>query len=113
MCRGQVITLQIIVDVCLPIALNHVIAAGRQPHLVDGATKLPHLVWNLAPDILERRSIRILIDEDERSPGVDAKLRQADLGPVPVSNALEFGSSQEPSIQLVGPSMIGTSQYAC
>ena len=57
--------------------------------------------------------MRVEVDEDEWSPGVDLKLWQADLGTVPVVDALEFRGAEELAVQLIRPSMIGTAKNAC
>src|SRR5579872_2845611 len=97
------IAFEIIIDVDLPIAIDRVIAALGEVKPLHRTTEFCGLPRYVAPDFVERGRTRVLVHEDERTPGLDSKLGQADLGTVPILDALKLGRAEQFAIQLVGP----------
>ena len=104
--RRKVVALEVVVDIDLPVALDDVIAAAGEFQLADGAAHLRNLGGNGAEHLGERRGLRVLVDEHERTPGLHLELRQADFGTVPIFHALEFGLAQQAAVERVGPGVI-------
>ena len=73
--RGQVVALQVIVDVDLPVALDDVVAADGVPQLIDRAAQGSDFARDRPHHFGERRRGGVHVDEDVRSPDLRLGIR--------------------------------------
>ena len=64
---GDVIPLEVVVDVDLPVALHDVVAALHELHLIHGEARGGDLAWDRAEHLFEWWRIGAEVGEDERS----------------------------------------------
>src|SRR5436190_5056375 len=99
----DVITLEVVVDVDLPVAVDHPVLARGERAVERSGTKV-------AEEIAERRSGGVEVDEQQAIPTLNAKLRQRDRRLLPALDALHLRRRAQRSIERVGPSVIAALQ---
>src|SRR5580692_3488593 len=101
---GDVVALEIVIDVNLPIAIDDVVAAldGLQALELEAAS----LFGNFAEIGGERLGVGIEVDEDELFPGFETQRKHAHGAAVEEFDTFNVGSANQPAIKRVRPAMI-------
>src|SRR5439155_13182346 len=101
---GNVIALEVVVDVDLPVAVDDVVAAlGKfQSFKIEAA----HLSRNFAENFFERLGVVVKIYEDEIAPSVEAQRKHAHGAAIEKFDALDVGRADEFSFEGVSPAMV-------
>src|SRR5256885_8590447 len=102
------VSLQVVVDVDLPVALDDVVAPLHELHLLDVVAGRGDFAGDSAKDLSERGRLVVEIRKDERSPLVNPDGHQPEVGLVEIFGALHLSRDLQPSIKTVGPAMVGT-----
>jgi hypothetical protein len=105
---GYVIALEIIVDVCLPVAVHLVGAALGKFH--GAKVELLRLGGQFAERVAQRRSLSIEIDEDKIEPFLDTHGNQTKFSGIEILDAFEFRGYEQSTVEAVGPAMVGTAE---
>jgi hypothetical protein len=100
----DVIALQVVIDVDLPVAGDGVILAPAPGHPLRG--QRARLVGDGAQESLQRPGGGVQVDEDERPPGGDPHRHQAEGRAVEVLDAVELGRGQQAAVKGVGPAVV-------
>src|SRR5580700_2968755 len=100
----QVVSLKIVVDVNLPVALHVIFAASTQLHLSE--TVLSRLLRQFTQRVEQRQSVRIKIHKDLTLPLTHLNWPQPKLLCTEGLDAFHLWSIHQPSIERVGPSVI-------
>src|SRR5579885_2985241 len=109
---GNVVsTVEVIVDVHLPVAMDIITAAIEIMQLADA--KRSNTSHHPAKEFIQRYCILIEIDEYETLPGFDADWEQSVLRSFEIFDTLKLRHSLQRSVQTVLPSVIGTLQNLC
>src|SRR5271170_5954558 len=102
----QMISLQVIVNINLPIAVDDIIPPACEMQFIQVATDACGFLWDGSQYLFQCWRRLVLIDEYERAPGLDAKFRQTYFRAIPIFNPVEFRLSKQAAVQRVGPSVI-------
>jgi len=105
---GQVVTLEIVVDISLLVALHVVSATFKQFH--PGKIKLLCLPRQFAQAIAQRRRRGIQIHKDEVEPFLNFHRHQSKIFGPEILDALDIGGADEPAIQAIGPAVIAAAE---
>ena len=105
---GQVISLEIVIDVCFPIAPHFVDASLKQLHTDE--RKFPGLLRQTPEALFERRRIRIEVYEDEIEPNLDAKRHEREILRAESFDTFDFRRVDERAVKTVSPSVIGAAK---
>src|ERR1700730_14905236 len=109
-CDRQVIALEIVVDVDLPVALDDIVAALYPSHGGKVITRAPDLVRDRAYPIGQTWRLVIEIGEYERPQRVDLDRHQPEVGFVEILGPLHLASRLQPAVQPVDPAVVATLQ---
>jgi len=101
---GNVVTLEVVVNVNLPVAVDDVIPALGKRQLREG--KFPSQLRNVANKFGEGRSIRSKIDKNKLLPGFASQRHHTLGGAIKKFYAVNFGGPDEPAIERVRPAVI-------
>ena len=101
-----VVALEVVLDGDLPVALELVLAPVAEAERAEVHPRGVDVRRGRAERLLERRSLGGRVDEDERAPGLDGELEQAD--PVLVEAGLPVCTRRRPqfSVEVVCPRVI-------
>jgi len=105
---GDVVALEIVVNVNLPVAIDDVVAALSKLQALELEPLC--LLGNLAKIRRERLGFQIEIHEDEVFPSFAAKWNHAHGAAVEELDALDVRCADEAAVQSVGPAMILAAQ---
>ena len=105
----DVIALEVVVDIHLPVAIELPIFPRRKPKRACIARV--HLIEQFANHLGERRSVRVEIDEEKSEPRLDAKLRQRARLAFESDDAIELRRLQQTSLERIRPSVIAALQH--
>src|SRR5947208_5885131 len=105
---GDVVALQVIVDVHLPIAIDHVIAPLLQ--LQAGELKPTRLVRNLAKKDGEWLRLQIKIHKNKLFPGFQAQRHHAHRAAIEKLNTVHIRRADQAAVQRISPAMISAAQ---
>src|SRR5437762_11616075 len=97
---GNVVALEIIVDVNLPVAVDDVIAALREVQALE--LEAVGLLGDLPQVGGKRLGLKIEIDENELAPGFAAQRHHAHGVAVEEFNAIDVGRPDEAAVEGVG-----------
>ncbi len=100
----DVVPLEVVVHVDLPVARDLVVVLLEEPHVLEG--KGGGLFRNRAEHLLEGRRRGVEAYEQKRSPRLHARRGQILLRLLETAHAVPLGRGQELSIQAVGPAVI-------
>jgi hypothetical protein len=100
----DVVPLEIVVDVHLPVARDLVVHALAELHRRDG--QVPGLLRDRAEKAREIRSRSVEVHEEKRTERLGPKGRKTVTGPVEVPHALPLGRAAEGSVETVGPAVV-------
>ncbi len=104
----DVVPLEVVVHVDLPVALDRpLLARGGTHRLEPAAGEARRKVFQRFG---ERRGVVVEVDEEEAHPRFEAKLRQAVLFLAEVLDAVELGSVQEPTVERVAPAVVAAAE---
>ena len=105
---GNVVALEIVVDVHLPVAIDDVISAldGLQAFELEAAS----LFGNFAEIGGKRFGVRIEVDEDELLPGFQAQRKHAHGAAVEEFDAFDVRRADEAAVERVRPAMIAAAK---
>ena len=101
---GDVVALEVVIDVDLPVAVDDVVAAFDQVEAIE--LEGPRLLGDVAEARGERLSSGIEIDEDESFPGFEAKREHAHGAAIEEFDAFDIGSADEAAVEGVGPAVV-------
>src|SRR5579863_7504206 len=104
----DVIPLEIVIDVDLPVALDHVISPLSELQTVE--TKAPRLFGNVAEKHGERFRARVEINEDEVFPGFDAERHHAHCAAIEKLHAFDVRCPDQSTVERIGPPMVAAAQ---
>ena len=108
---GQVVTLEIVINISLPVALHVVSATLKQLH--PGKTKTFGLRGKLSQALDQRLGSGIKIDEDQIEPFFGSHRSQRKLFGIESGLAFKFGGADERAVKPVGPTVIAaTKQFS-
>src|SRR6186713_1778351 len=93
---GNVITLRVVVDVHLPVALNHIVPPLDKPHFGD--IKEPSLLTHKAHELVQVSRVA-KVDKDERFPCVQSYRNQTHSIAVEVLHPIPVRRAEEASIE--------------
>src|ERR1700675_13644 len=103
---GQVIALEVVVHVYLPVA-RYVVVPALDPahvrHLVSGGLDLRR---DGAYPIRKRSGVRVQVGEHEWTEGVDANRHEAEIGLVEILCAFHLASDLELAVETVDPPVV-------
>src|SRR4029077_8784627 len=102
--HGDVVGVEIIVDIDLPVAVDDVVAALGKGQSFE--LEFARLLGNVAEKFAECRGLRIEVDEDELLPGFAAQRDHTDGGAIEEFPAVDFGSTDQAAVERVGPAVI-------
>src|SRR5437762_475568 len=105
---GNVVALEIIVDVNLPVAVDDVIAALREVQALE--LEAVGLLGDLPQVGGKRLGLKIEIDENELAPGFAAQRHHAHGVAVEEFNAIDVGRPDEAAVEGVGPAVVLAAQ---
>src|SRR6266446_3762212 len=106
--RNVVATVQIVINEDFPVAMNVVRARFEIMQLGNFERRNPS--YEAAEKILERRCLRIEIDENKFLPSISLDRHKPVLLTLEVLHTLEFWHSFQWAIESVIPAVIGTMQ---
>src|SRR6516162_3393905 len=106
----DMVALEVIVDVHLPIAIHVIIAAFGEGQALEW--KSARKLRNIAKIIGKRKSVAIKIRKNELLPGFAAHRNHTHGGAIEQIDAIDFGCADEASIEGVGPSVVSAIQHA-
>src|SRR5437016_548088 len=101
---GDVVSLEIVVNVNLPVTIDDVIAAPGKLQALELEPLC--LLGNLGKICRERLGFQIEIHKDELFPGFTTKRHHAHGAAVEELDAFDIGSANQAAIQRVGPAVI-------
>ena len=102
----QVVALEIVVDVHLPVALDRVVAAFDRTHGAQVVAAGLDLVWNRADPVRERFRVRVEVGEHEGPERVDPDGHKAEVGLVEVLGAFHLARGLQPAVEAVDPAVV-------
>src|SRR5690348_2255654 len=105
---GDVVALEVVVDVDLPVAIDDVVAAFGE--LQAGKSKAAGLLRNFAEESGEWFGVRIKINEDELLPGFAAQRNHAHGRTIEELDAVNIRCADEAAVESVGPAVIGAAE---
>src|SRR5689334_4828041 len=105
---GDVVALEVVVDVHLPVAIDHIVATLDETQSCK--LKASRLFRNLAQKSGKRLGGEVEVDEDELFPGFAAKRDHAHRGAIEKFDAFDVGRADEPAVQSVCPAVIGAAK---
>src|SRR5690349_17773549 len=105
---GNVVALEIVVDVNLPIAVDHVVAALGEFQTFE--LEAAHLLGNLSQAGGERLGVEIEIHKDKLAPGFAAQRHHAHGAAVEEFDAIDVRRANQAAVERVGPAMILAAQ---
>src|SRR5208282_5775591 len=105
---GNVVALEIVVDVNLPVAVDHIVAAldGLQAFELEAAG----LFGNLAEGDEKRLGVWIEVDEDELLPSFQPQRHHAHGAAVEELDAFDVGRADEAAIERVSPAVVAAAE---
>ena len=106
----QVVALEVVVDVHLPVAVGLVGDAAVED--VVGEIRGADARFDLRDEFLERRD-GCQRDEDEAAPGHERGGVQADAGDIEIGRVAHFGGAAELAVEVVGPAVVAAAQRFC
>src|SRR6202795_4552382 len=104
----QVVSLEIVVDVGLPVAVHFAGAALGELHTVEG--ELLRLGGQFAQRLAQRAGLGIEIHEDEVEPFFDANRDEAEVFGIKIFDAIEFGGDEQSAVEAVSPAVVGAAE---
>src|SRR5215471_2123626 len=106
--HGDVVGVEIIVDIDLPVAVDDVVAALGKRQVFE--LEFARLLRNVAEKFGKCRRLRIEVDKDELLPGFAAQRDHAHGGAIEEFHAVDFGRADQAAIERVSPAVIGAVQ---
>src|SRR5262249_5562348 len=106
---GNMVALEIVIDVDLPVARDEVIAPLRQMQAVE--LESAGLLRNLPEESPERFGIPVEIHEDELFPNFAAQRDHAHRGAIKELHAVHVRRAEKTPIEGVGPAMVLAAQH--
>ncbi len=107
--RHVVATVEIVVDINFPIALQRIDATVEE-FKFPAELKRCNEFGNFAEKMWERTGFAVEIDVDEIFPGVNGDGDEAVFGAIEVADAVEFDHTFERTVVAVGPAVIGAAE---
>src|ERR1700687_3201780 len=104
----QVVSLKIVVDVGLPVAVHFVGAALGEPHAAE--IELLRLGGQFAQRLAQRAGLGIKIDKDEVEPFFDANQKEAEVFGIKILGAVEFGGDEQSAVEAVSPAVVAATE---
>jgi len=104
----QVVALQIIVDIGLPVAVHVVGAALGKLHAAKG--ELLGLDGQFAQTFAQRAGLGIEIDENEVGPFFDANRDEPEVFGIKIFDTIEFGGDEQSAVEAVGPAVVAAAE---
>src|SRR5258708_7468380 len=108
MSDGNVIALEIVIDVNFPIAVDDVVAALGELQALE--LKTTRLLRNFTEISRERHRVWIEINKDKLPPGFQPKRKHAHGAAVQEFDAFHIGSADQAAIERVGPTVVGATE---
>ena len=102
----EVIALEVVVDIHLPVALDDVVAALDPAHGGQVVAGFVDLVGDHTDPVGQRRCLVIEVGEDERAQRVDLDRHQAKVCLVEILSAIHLTRHLQPAVQPVHPAVI-------
>src|SRR5438094_1531047 len=106
---GNVVALEIIVDVNLPVAVDDVLAGLREVQALE--LEAVGLLGDLPQVGGKRLGLKIEIDENELAPGFAAQRHHAHGVAVEEFNAIDVGRPDEAAVERVRPAVVLTAEH--
>src|SRR6202795_1531519 len=104
----QVVSLEIVVDIGLPVAVHAVGAALGKLHAAE--RELLGMGRQLAQRLAQRAGLGIEIDENEVEPFLDANRDAAEVFRIKIFDAVEFGRDEQSAVEGVGPTVVAAAE---
>ena len=104
----QVVSLEIVVDVGLPVAVHVVGAALGKLHAAE--IELLGLGGQFAQRLAQRAGLGIEIDEDQVEPFFEANRDEAEVFGIEIFDAIEFGGDEQSAVEAVGPAVVAAAE---
>src|SRR5580704_2147281 len=105
----NVVRIEVVVDVDLPVAIDVVIAALG--HLQIGEGKFFGKLRDITEEYRKRGSVCVEIDEQKLLPGFQSQRHHAHGGAIEKRDAIHFGRANQLAIQRVRPAVIGALKH--
>src|SRR5262249_17510906 len=105
----NVISLEIVVDVNLPVALNDIVAPFGELQPVE--TKSERFLRNISKKRRERLGARVEIHEDKIFPGIDPQRHHAHRAAIEKLHTLDIWRPDQPAVQGISPPVIPAAQH--
>src|SRR6516164_2450139 len=106
----DMVALEVIVDVHLPVAIDVIIVAFGEGQAFEW--KSARKLRNIAKIIGKRKSAAIEIHKNELLPGFATHRNHTHGAAIEQFDAIDFGSADEAPIERVGPSVVSAIQHA-
>src|SRR5580693_6155765 len=104
----DVIALEIVIDIHLPVAIDDVVPALDKLHSFE--LQAAGLLRNFAEIGRERLRVRIEIDEDKLFPGFQTQREHAHRAAIKELDAFNVWRANEAAVERVGPTVIAAAQ---
>src|SRR5579872_4316666 len=96
---GYMVSLEIVVNVYLPVTIDHIVAAAIILQLCEVRAQFCDVLWDIAEDLAKHRRIPIEVYKYKRVPGLHPIRRQSHRRPVPIACAVELRLPEKTTIQ--------------